>query len=164
MDLLQRMLGHDAWATDLILNHCGGLTDEQLDHPFDIGIGTIRATIIHQINTLEFWTSQMEGRPSTVDRDRIPSIAELAGIHARYSAAFANVARAAEADGRLDDLFTDVHGYPQSKGGTILQTLYHNVNHRSEIRHMLQRLGIEDVWDGDPQEWEYVNRDPAPPA
>jgi uncharacterized damage-inducible protein DinB len=52
----------------------------------------------------------------------------------------------------VDGLFTDVNGYPQSQGATILQTTYHNTWHRAKIRHMLNKLGVENVWDGDPQE------------
>jgi uncharacterized damage-inducible protein DinB len=162
MELLDRMLGHDAWATNLILTHCRALTDEQLDQHFDIGIGSIRPTIIHQVNTLEFWASAMEHRPSTLDGAGSPSMTELIAIHERYHVNFSRAAHAATEEKRLDELFTDVHGYPQSHGATILQTMYHNTWHRAEIRHMLNRLGVENVWDGDPQEWEYVNRERAP--
>lgn len=39
---------------------------------------------------------------------------------------------------------------------TILQIITHNVQHRSEARHILQRLGVSGLWDGDPQEWEHA--------
>ena len=28
--------------------------------------------------------------------------------------------------------------------------------HRGEVLHMLQRLGVPDLPDGDPQEWEHL--------
>ncbi|HWB09145.1 MAG TPA: hypothetical protein VG826_07975 [Pirellulales bacterium] len=37
MDLLDRLLGHDAWTTRRLPSCCQGLSDEQLDHEFDIG-------------------------------------------------------------------------------------------------------------------------------
>ena len=43
MDLLDRLLEHDRWATDQLLELCRGLTDAQLDQPFDIGHRTVRA-------------------------------------------------------------------------------------------------------------------------
>jgi uncharacterized damage-inducible protein DinB len=158
VDLLDRMLGHDAWATDLILQHSLPLTDAQLTMPFDIGVGTLQGTLTHQIRVIEFWSEAMQGNPILQDKTEMLPIAELIELHHRSHPIFADIARQAQANDLLDELFTDAHGYPQSQGGTILQLMYHNVQHRSECRHMLARMGVEDVWDGDPQEWEYVNR------
>ena len=49
MDLLDRLLGHDAWTTRQLLLRCRDLTDEQLDREFDIGHRTVRATLLHVI-------------------------------------------------------------------------------------------------------------------
>ncbi len=62
------------------------------------------------------------------------------------------------ADGRLDDAFLDHHNYPQSVGGTITNVIWHNANHRSEVRHILVRLGVEVKLDGDPHEWEHITK------
>ena len=37
MDLLDRLLGHDAWTTRQLLDICSTLSDEQLDREFDLG-------------------------------------------------------------------------------------------------------------------------------
>lgn len=162
MDLLDRMLGHDYWATNLLLETCAPLTEAQLTQEFDVGNKTILATLTHQIHVLNYWRQGMAGEQMTKDWPKRQSIAELIDVHNRYQPAFAQIARSAQANDRLDETFTDFYGYPQSIGATILQTMYHNTWHRSEVRHMLQRLGIADVWDGDPQEWEYVLRNQNP--
>jgi hypothetical protein len=36
MDLLDRLFEHDRWTTAQLLDLCRPLTDEQLDHPFDV--------------------------------------------------------------------------------------------------------------------------------
>ncbi len=54
MDLLDRLLDHDRWATDQLLNVSRGLTDAQLDEELDIGHRTLRATFEHMIFNLEF--------------------------------------------------------------------------------------------------------------
>jgi len=161
MDLLDRLIGHDYWATSLELGHCESLTEDELTEQFDIGLGFIHSTIIHQVLVIEFWTAQIEQRPADLNWDARPSIAELAVLHTRYHGNFAKIARAAQANGTLDQLFSDHHGNQQSVGGTILHILSHNQLHRAEVRHMLNRLGVDDVWDGDPQEWEYVLRETA---
>ena len=60
------------------------------------------------------------------------------------------------ASGRMDETFIDHDSYPQSFGATILHVVLHNARHRGEVLHILQRLGIPDLPDGDPQEWEHM--------
>jgi uncharacterized damage-inducible protein DinB len=159
MDLLDRMLGHDGWATTQLLERCGALTEAQLDQKFDVGHHTLRETLDHMIYVIDFWTGWMSGRPVAHDRtaqhyDR--ALAALAERHARFQPAFAALARRVRDEQRLDDTFTDHYGVRQSLGATIIQLLHHNAQHRSEARHMLERLGVSGLWDYDPQEWEHA--------
>jgi hypothetical protein len=62
-DLLDRLLGHDAWTTQQVLAAAAGLTDAQLDQDFDIGHRTVRATLAHLIGNVEVWTDLMAERP-----------------------------------------------------------------------------------------------------
>jgi uncharacterized damage-inducible protein DinB len=158
MDLLDRMLGHDRWATAQLLELCGTLTDAQLDQEFDIGHRTLRETLDHMIYVIDFWTGWMTGRPVEHDRttqqhDR--SIAALIKRHERFHASFAAFARRVHDEQRLDDTFVDHYDFRQSLGATIIQVHHHNAQHRSEVRHMLERLGVPEMWDYDPQEWEH---------
>ena len=45
MDLLDRLLDHDHWATTQLLDVSRNLTDAQLDQEFDIGHRSLRGTI-----------------------------------------------------------------------------------------------------------------------
>ena len=159
MDLLDRMLGHDRWATTQLLELCGALPEAQLDQEFDIGQRTLRETLDHMIYVIDFWTGWMSGRPVEHDRTTLRydrSLAALMERHERYQANFAELARRVQAEQRLDDTFIDHYAVRQSLGATIIQLLNHNAQHRGEIRHMLERLGVEGMWDYDPQEWEHV--------
>lgn len=158
MDLLDRMLGHDHWATTQLLELCAPLTDAQLDQEFDIGHRTLRETLDHMIYVINFWTGWMTGTPVEHDRTTLQydrSIAALTERHERYQTAFAELARRIQAEQRLDDTFIDHYDVRQSLGATILQVVHHNAQHRSEVRHMLVRLGLTNLWDYDPQEWEH---------
>lgn len=157
MDLLDRMLGHDQWAMTRFLEQSQNLSDAQLDQQFDIGLGTLRDTFDHLIHTIDFWSSQMDGRSAPPDREGRPSIAELITLHEGNYAAFAEVSRRAQREGRLDETFVDRFDYRQSLGGTIVHVVLHNALHRGEARHILERLSVPDLWDGDPQEWEHVS-------
>jgi uncharacterized damage-inducible protein DinB len=49
VDLLDRLVEHDAWTTRQLLDRCRALADDQLDRRFDIGHRTVRATLQHII-------------------------------------------------------------------------------------------------------------------
>ena len=46
---------------------------------------------------------------------------------------------------------------PTSKtlGGTVLHVLTHTTVHRWEIQHMLQRIGLDGLIEGDALGWEW---------
>ena len=159
MDVLDRLLEHDQWATTQLLERCRGLTDAQLDRPFDIGHGTIRATLDHQIPSLEDWTGLMTGQP--VAPPRGPSTVEaLIEQHQRAYAAFARLARQVRDEGRLNDTFPDRYGYPQTYGGAILMVILHNEVHRAEVVHIFARLGVPELAEVEVDHglWDFVRR------
>ena len=144
MDLLDRLLDHDRWATTQLLDLCKNLTEAQLDQPFDIGHRTLRETLDHQIPNLDFWTSLMTGQQ--VETQRGPrSLETLIADHERAYAAFASLARQVRDEGRLDDTFLEHHGYPMTYGGAILMVILHNEAHRTGVVHIFARLGVPEL-------------------
>ena len=155
MDLLDRLLGHDQWATDQLLDLSRSLSDAQLDQPFDIGHRTLRATFEHIIINIAFWTALMAERP--VDTQQYDcSLAGLVERHERYYAAFATLARQLRDEQRLDDTFIDHYAVRKSFGGTILHVVLHNAEHRTEAVHILERLGLPDPPEVDHGLWDYA--------
>ncbi len=100
MDLLDRLLEHDCWATTQLLELCRGLTDAQLDQEFDIGHGSARTTFEHIIVNIAFWTRLMTGQPLDEERDQ-RSLAALFDRHERSYATFASLARRLRDEQRL---------------------------------------------------------------
>ncbi len=122
MDLLDRLLGHDRWATAQLLELTRGLPDAQLDRSFDIGHRTLRATLEHMIFNVEAWTALMAERPIDAPRDdRSP--AALIDRHERSYATFAALARRVRDEQRLDDTFVDHASYRQTLGATIIHVI-----------------------------------------
>jgi uncharacterized damage-inducible protein DinB len=155
MDLLDRLLGHDAWTTAKLLELARPLPQDALDRPFDVGHGSLRETFTHIIGNVETWTALMIGGP-TPDRSDA-KIDDLIARHVVASLAFAALARRIRDDGRYDDRWLDVLDRPpkeKSYGGAIGHVLTHNMQHRGEIMHMLARLGVADVPEGDLLNWE----------
>ncbi|MFT4041472.1 MAG: DinB family protein, partial [Thermomicrobiales bacterium] len=88
MDLLDRLLGHDAWTTRQLLLLAAPLTDEQWARPFDIGHRTLRETVEHMLFNVETWTDLMNGAPDPGARAEYAGL-DAAGLLARHDAALA---------------------------------------------------------------------------
>jgi uncharacterized damage-inducible protein DinB len=160
VDILDRMLEHDRWATDQLLAASAGLPDAQLDQPFDIGHHTLRATLEHLVFNIEAWTAITAQTPL----QRFPpgpSLAEIAARFDRAQTAFAALARRLRDDALLDAMFTDHFDEAQSYGAAVIHVLLHNEGHRTEILHLLARLGVNDPPEVDHALWDHVRRQEA---
>jgi uncharacterized damage-inducible protein DinB len=151
------MLEHDRWATHQLLAASAELSDAQLDQPFDVGHRTLRATLEHLVFNIEAWTAiaaqtQIERYPPD------PSLADIAARYDRAQAAFAALARRLRDDALLDDLFTDHFDEAQSYGAVPIHVLLHNEGHRTEVLHLLARLGPNEPPEIDHALWDHVRR------
>ncbi len=165
MDLLDRLLGHDAWTTRQLLLRCRDLSDEQIHRRFDVGHESVHATLVHVVGNVRIWTDLMAGTPRTVDRSwRGLPVDELIARHHAAAADFATLDRRIRDEGRLDEEWTDTLDDPptaKSYGGAIAHVLTHDMHHRGELLHMLHRLGLPDLPEGDVLTWEATLRAPA---
>lgn len=160
MDLLDRLLGHDAWTTGRLLTLSEPLADDQLDHEFDLGHQTLRATLTHIIRNVEAWSDLMAGvavraNPAVTPASR--SIAALRARHERAAADLATLARAVADRQGWDERWLDILDHPPTEktyGGAIAHVITHSMHHRAQAIHMLHRLGVEGVPEGDVLGWE----------
>ncbi len=163
MDLLDRLAGHDAWTTHHVLERCREVSPEQLHQHFDIGNGTIYETVLHLIGNVEVWTDLMREQPvraKGTPTDRFATIDELIARFGNAYAEFSALARQITDAGRLDATYLDVLDDPPARktfGGTIAHIIIHDMLHRSELLHMLARLGVPDLIEGDVLSWESLN-------
>jgi uncharacterized damage-inducible protein DinB len=155
MDLLDRLLGHDAWTTRRLLDICAELDDEQLDREIDIAHRSVRAILVHIIHNVEVWSRLMAGRPVVESTGR--SVSELIARFDRAAAELATVAQDIARRGAWDERFLDVLDNPpveKSLGGGIAHVITHSMHHRAQLLYMLRRLGIRDLPEGDVLSWE----------
>ena len=158
MDVLERLLEHDHWATVQVLDKASTLTADQLDQEFDIGHLTIRHTIDHILGAREGWVALMTRVPPPDHPDDRPMAYQSARF-ARAHDAFAAVARRIRDEGRLDDTFKDYYDIEATFGSAILMNILHSEGHRNECVHMLTRLGIPvDELEFDYGLWDFVRR------
>jgi uncharacterized damage-inducible protein DinB len=163
MDILDRLLGHDAYTTHQLLLRCAPLNDEQLDRQFAIGHGSLRETFDHLIWNMEIWTDLMRER--TPRRHPGPAGATIAQFLSRLDAIssdFAAMARDAQRANRLDALFPDSIDPPpptwRTLGGGIVHVITHSMHHRAQILNMMRHLGLRDLPEGDVLSWEASTR------
>jgi uncharacterized damage-inducible protein DinB len=160
MDLLDRLLGHDYWTTHQLLLLSSGLADAALDLPFDIGHETLRRTFVHIIGNMEDWTDLLYERPVRPRAGQSADAESIPGLIARLDTVapdFAAIARRIRDEGHWDDCFMDVLDDPPRRktyGGAIGHLITHSMQHRSEALHILKRLGVPDLPEGDLLTWE----------
>lgn len=150
MDLLDRLLAHNEWTTNKLIEQSRGLTDVHLDQVFDIGLKTVRATVDHIIDNIEWWTDLMNGQAQRSFENLGADPMTLDGFSKRLALVapqFAEVARRIQAERRLSDKWQVREDFPESYnyGTTIIHVITHAAHHRAQLMYMLKRLGVEDV-------------------
>ncbi len=157
MDLLDRLLEHDAWTTRLLMERCRDLSPAELDREFDLGLGTLRKTFAHIVRNVDAWSALMAGEKMPASRGATCSIQELLDWHAVATARLTRVAHEIAARSAWDEEWLDVMDEPpsmKSYGGSIAHVITHSMHHRGQAIHMMKRLGVEDVPEGDVLSWE----------
>jgi len=161
MDILDRLLQHDAWTTRQLLVRASELSDEQLDREFEMGHRTLRRTFAHVIGNMECWYDLMAGvtqRPRSAGAPSVESMLTRLDIVAEQLLA---LGRQIVAQRREDDCFSDVLDTPpQAKtfGGGLVHVATHGMHHRAQCLYMLRRLGMPDLPEGDALSWEHQQR------
>jgi uncharacterized damage-inducible protein DinB len=164
VDLLDRLLGHDAWTTRALLGRAATLDDAALDRPFELGHRTVRATLLHLVRNMEVWSDLMAGVPVRADAGQAPAGRSIAGLTARLDRAaqdLAEVGRAVAGRGGWDETWLDVLDDPPARktyGGALAHVITHSMHHRAQVIAMLRALGVGDVPEGDVLSWEARNR------
>lgn len=156
MDLLDRLLGHDAWTTKGLLDICANLSDEQLDREFDIGFRTLRATLDHVIHNIEVWSALLANH--AVKRNHDTSVSGMICRLEAAAALFATTARAISDRNAWDDKWLDyLDSPPQEKtyGATIAHVITHSMHHRAQVLYLLRLSGVANLPEGDVFSWEH---------
>ncbi|MEW6249577.1 MAG: DinB family protein [Planctomycetota bacterium] len=146
----RELFAYTAWARDKVLAAAAPLTDEQLDRPFEMGEGSLRATIRHLYGSERLWYErwqQCAGRDIPFPHAReLTTVAEIRAAHTSLAAARDSaVTQLADAD--LDPVIRyvppdgDPRAYPL--GEILLHVVNHGVHHRAQALNMLRHLGAD---------------------
>jgi uncharacterized damage-inducible protein DinB len=138
---------HFDWAEEKMLAASDGLTREQLNQPFEIGMGTLRLTLQHIHDAERTWIERCTGNPTSTlppkdENATIVSIRKFAGETAAKRKQFLQSLNEADIDRpitftrqgqqitlNLDDIF--------------LQVCNHAMHHRAQAVNMQKQLGLK---------------------
>lgn len=154
MDILDTLLEHNAWTTAKLIEQSRGLSDAQLDQDFDLAHRTVRKSLDHIIESMEWWIDLMLGRPARTFEHLGSDPLSLDGLQKRLDTVapeLADISRKLQTEGRLDEKWPVRDDQPKAfrNGATIVHVLTHGAHHRSQVIHMLRRLDVPDVIWGD---------------
>lgn len=159
------LLDHHRWANEAILDACAELDEDALHRSFEMGLGSIHATLMHMLGALRGWGDMLAGRaqrePLNASGARL-TVAEMREIHDEVVddiEASADLSPdeelvASERNGRL---------WTFTRGAVITHVLTHGMHHRAQVINMLRHLGHDTLPMSSVLEWILHVDDPTEP-
>lgn len=143
---------YNRWANLVLLEACRALTDEQLDARDPSASPSVRELLLHLIGGQQTFVLRTKGRQHEGELNRtsaFPGFDALTEIATATSDELIAIAEALEEDRELDLPYAGKrYRFPVSF--FLLHALEHGVEHRTEIKLSLARLGVEtpdlDAW------------------
>ncbi len=164
MDFVDRMVGHDIWFTNRLLDRAGEIPPEALDQPIPEGWGwgsnggngeTLRSILNEMVANKENWSATIAGRSAPTDGGT-----SLEAMKQRYAVAgpeFAGLVRGIRDRGDWDAGFVDALCDPPESftyGGMLAHVATFSAFRRTMAVFAFRELGVHDIGLGDPIEWE----------
>jgi uncharacterized damage-inducible protein DinB len=145
LNALSILLAHDRWAMQQALAAARSLSDAQLDRPFEMGRGTLRATLHHMVDAMNVWAERMHGR--TADPTSSPpsgqSIGDLVAWNERVADQFA---LAVNGDPKtLLKMPRKGHEIIAPRIGIAMHVMTHGMHHRAQALNMMRHLGVSPL-------------------
>ena len=163
MDLTDRLLGHDLWFTHRLLEKAAALTDAQLDAPlpdpqkplwFDPPDDTLRIILNQLVLGKEAWVVAILGDKWADDPNPTPiSMIKRLDVAGKK---FSDIVQRVRVENLSDTQFVDMACDPPETftyGSVIAHALTWAAVRRAAALQAMQRLGLDDLGNGDPGEW-----------
>lgn len=148
--LFVRLIEHNNWANQLILDACSALSDEQLDaEPLSATKGSIRRTLLHFVASQQGYLSLLT-LPLEERRNKPVAVDDLAASARRSGEGLLALLRDGSGE-QLNRRLQTADGYYVESWVVLLQVINHATEHREQIKSMLSALGVTppdiDGWD-----------------
>jgi uncharacterized damage-inducible protein DinB len=152
IDLISKMFEYNLWANTQLIELCSDLEEEQLAAEAKGVYGQIRPTLVHIIRAEGGYLNRLTGsHPWTGDLEweEMP-MSELLAKAQLSGNQLIDMANKANPGIRHD---TELQGKPYHffNWTVVLQALYHGIEHRTQIKFLLTKLGVPHpelaAWD-----------------
>lgn len=147
------LAAHDRWATRVLIDACATLSGEQLHRRFEMGIGSLHDTLIHDAAAVRTWAEILLKRDLTPWPSNDPR--PIAALRTMAEEAFDLLVTAASA-GPLSDEFVrqrDGKTYVYTRAVILCHVHTHSVHHRAQCLNMLRHVGVSPLPQSSVVEW-----------
>jgi uncharacterized damage-inducible protein DinB len=145
-EIISKLYAYNDWANDALLAAADALPAEELDRPFEMGLGSLRKTLCHILDAEPWWLTNWTEGPGQLfpAADATVSIADLKNRAARTARrrneflagrSAEDLARSMEALARAGKMVS----FPMAD--VIVHLTFHGTHHRAQANNMLRRLG-----------------------
>lgn len=161
-DWVDQLMGHNTWATRVLIDDAHGLPSDSLHARFDIGPGSLHDTLRHILGAMLRWADRIGARPLRESIEKGGNLTPQQLIERLEQADSELRAVAAEVGARdgWNEPMEFVDGpttYRFSRRAAMLHVLTHGMHHRAQAVHIRKRLGLAPLGlDLDVVEYECV--------
>lgn len=146
LESLRTLLNYNDWADDAVLAAAAPLPDAALDQPFDMGVGSLRKTLVHIYNGEHVWLNRWQRRaetrwPPEDERVSIGTLRERLAATWRERDSF--LATREDAALAQEIVYRDSKGtlFRATLSDMMAQMVIHSTHHRAQAVNMIRRLG-----------------------
>lgn len=148
------LLAHNRWANRQMLDACAKLTHDQLHQPFEMGLGSLHATLAHIAGAQRGWATMLagaeprprieKGGPYTLDQLRTIFDEATQELEDALAAHPLDAIATTERDGKH---------YAFGRGGVLTHVTTHSMHHRAQALNMLRHLGVDPLPHSSVADW-----------
>jgi uncharacterized damage-inducible protein DinB len=149
--LLSDAFRHHIWATEVILETCAGLSEDQLNAPAPGTYGPIIETLRHIVQADSFYLRIFtDGRIAEIDQAAALGVDQLRAAFSAYGRAYDDLlATAPDPDAWVIER-GEYGEFHSMMGLRLAQVVHHGSDHRSQVCTALTSLGVTppeiDLW------------------
>ena len=152
------LLIHDRWATKNILGACEKISADQFHQRFEMGPGSLHATLIHVIGAMRGWSDLLASRPQRPRPDQDGTQltpGELVKLFDESADDFSHLVHSHP----LDEIVSRERNgklYSFTRGAVLTHVTTHGMHHRAQCLNMLRQLGVTPLPPSSVMEWTFT--------
>ncbi len=146
LETVRDLLRYNDWANTELLRTAASLSDAALDRTFEMGVGSLRRTLIHVYNGEHVWLNRWQGRAETPwpgESEPIGVAALRDRFAAHVSARDAYLTTLRDSDLHTIVAYRDSRGsrFRAARGDMLFQAINHSIHHRAQAVNMVRNVG-----------------------